>query len=492
MPTVTLTATADTYLKDGTDTICGSRATVVIGKSRIEHKFYHTLLRFDASAIPVGTLLESAVLTMRYVRGEPVGGVNLEIGRTCVRQEVDDWSEAQSNWRWYNRSSQKGWFIAGASAWDHVTNPLFSPDNADLVVDIRDLVQDAIDLRDGDVDIFIRYRDEVTVNGNALFASREHGTLDPPRLTLVYEPTIFTLTVTDDGNGTVALDPETPQNTYPEGTVVTLTVTPDTYYAFDAWAGADAGDVTGTGTVADPYRITMDADKTIQATFAKATYTLTETEGANGSILVSKLGAEGGVTDNGDGTYTIDAGTSISIQISPDAGFQIDAVSSSTGLLEQTGAHVGPVTSYTKTWHVLPTSAMFQDEEITASFKAMHTLTLTEVNGADGVLEVSAIWEISWSEAEYPLFTETKSPQNTVGVFTVQPDPGYQALVEGDTATPFPWGEQGDATVWHVNKPDADLTITVTFTAIAVEQETDEGWFEYPLRTKPFTEEFNN
>ena len=58
--------------------------------------------------------------------------------------------------------------------------------------------------------------------------------------------------------------------------MVPLTATPDTGYSLSAWTGA----CTGTGACT----VTMDADKTVGATFAIQRYTLTVTLPTNGTI----------------------------------------------------------------------------------------------------------------------------------------------------------------------------------------------------------------
>jgi uncharacterized repeat protein (TIGR02543 family) len=70
----------------------------------------------------------------------------------------------------------------------------------------------------------------------------------------------YTLTVNIVGQGSVALNP--PGGTYPQGTGVCMTATPDTGWQFDGWSG----DLTGT---ANPGCITMNADKTVTATFSE-------------------------------------------------------------------------------------------------------------------------------------------------------------------------------------------------------------------------------
>jgi len=68
----------------------------------------------------------------------------------------------------------------------------------------------------------------------------------------------YTLTVTKVGNGTVTLVPA--GGTYNYGTVVTLTATPAAGYTFTGWSGDLAGRT-------NPTTITMDAGKTITATY---------------------------------------------------------------------------------------------------------------------------------------------------------------------------------------------------------------------------------
>lgn len=72
----------------------------------------------------------------------------------------------------------------------------------------------------------------------------------------------YTLTVSDDGNGSVTLDPT--GGTYASGTTVTLTPVPEAGYEFSGWTGPDAGDIVESGGV---YTIEMDADKSVTANF---------------------------------------------------------------------------------------------------------------------------------------------------------------------------------------------------------------------------------
>jgi hypothetical protein len=71
-------------------------------------------------------------------------------------------------------------------------------------------------------------------------------------------PAQYTLTVTIVGQGTVTLDPA--GGTYDNGTLVTLTAVPDSGCNFMGWSGALTGST-------NPETITMNADKTVTATF---------------------------------------------------------------------------------------------------------------------------------------------------------------------------------------------------------------------------------
>jgi hypothetical protein len=80
----------------------------------------------------------------------------------------------------------------------------------------------------------------------------------------------YKLTVTTEGSGTVELVP--PGEIYNEGTQVQLTAVPDASAVFSGWSR----DLSGSG---NPATITMDSDKSVQATFHNAS----EEESSNGN-----------------------------------------------------------------------------------------------------------------------------------------------------------------------------------------------------------------
>ncbi|MCI2229983.1 T9SS type A sorting domain-containing protein [Polaribacter sp. MSW13] len=81
-------------------------------------------------------------------------------------------------------------------------------------------------------------------------------------ITAIFSPIQRALNVTIVGGGTVTLaNGSSPNGNYAEGTVVTLTATPDAGYGFVDWSV----DATGTN---NPLSITIDSDKNITATFS--------------------------------------------------------------------------------------------------------------------------------------------------------------------------------------------------------------------------------
>jgi hypothetical protein len=114
----------------------------------------------------------------------------------------------------------------------------------------------------------------------------------------------YALTATTVGSGAVTKDPL--QTTYGCSQVVTLTAVPGSGYQFSAWGG----DLTGT---TNPATITMDAAKTVTATFTtvpEGTYTL----------LVNTVG--GGSVTKAPDQWPYNAGTVVTLTPVPDPGWK--------------------------------------------------------------------------------------------------------------------------------------------------------------------------
>ena len=92
--------------------------------------------------------------------------------------------------------------------------------------------------------------------------------------------TQHTLAVNVVGSGSVAKDPD--KTTYNNGEVVALSATPVAGWSFSSWSGA----CTGSGACS----VTMDASKTVTATFTQNVYTLTVNTVGSGSVTRSNPG----------------------------------------------------------------------------------------------------------------------------------------------------------------------------------------------------------
>jgi uncharacterized repeat protein (TIGR02543 family) len=90
---------------------------------------------------------------------------------------------------------------------------------------------------------------------------------------------ILTCQASPAGAGFVSASPPSADNAYSTGTVVTLTATPATGYTFTSWSGGATG-------TANPRTITMDADKTVTATFTSLTTILGDVDG-NGTVTMA-------------------------------------------------------------------------------------------------------------------------------------------------------------------------------------------------------------
>ena len=115
--------------------------------------------------------------------------------------------------------------------------------------------------------------------------------------------TQYNLTVTAGTGGSVS----TSGGTYDDGTIVTVTATPNDGYEFVGWNGSDSTNAT--------IDITINSDTTLEALFseiqstaATTQYNLTVTAGTGGSVSTS------------GGTY--DDGTTVTITATPDDGYE--------------------------------------------------------------------------------------------------------------------------------------------------------------------------
>lgn len=137
----------------------------------------------------------------------------------------------------------------------------------------------------------------------------------------------LSITKTGTGAGTVTSSPagincgSDCSESYNANTAVTLTALPDTNSTFAGWSGA----CTGTGTC----NVTMNADKTVTATFTLKTYTITTSAGTGGSISPS-------------GNVPVNHGSNQTFTITPNSGYRVADV-------KVDGISQGALSSYTFT-----------------------------------------------------------------------------------------------------------------------------------------------
>jgi hypothetical protein len=232
---------------------------------------------------------------------------------------------------------------------------------------------------------------------------------------------IYTLTVSNDGNGSVSRAPLGP--TYNHGTTVTLTPVPNTNYQFLSWSGTNAADINYSAGV---YTILMDGNKSIKANFIEiATYTLTASSSGNGSVTLNPTG----------GTYAV--GTTVTLTPAPNANYHF---------VSWTGPNVGDIINTGGVYTIV----MNGNKSVTANF-AINTYTLTYAAGAGGSLTGDTSQTIDYGEDGTAV--------------TAVPDAGYHFVNWSDTSTDNPRTDTNVTTNISVTANFAINTYTLTYAA---------------------------
>ena len=133
-------------------------------------------------------------------------------------------------------------------------------------------------------------------------------------------PTAYTLTVikVGTGDGTITSSPsglhcgEVCTASFKEGTVVTLTATPNGNSSFEAWSG----DLMGT---TNPRSLMMDRDRTVTVTFTRIAYIITGSVTVGGAGLegVTMAGLPGNPLTDASGAYSATVNYGSNITVSP-------------------------------------------------------------------------------------------------------------------------------------------------------------------------------
>ena len=149
-------------------------------------------------------------------------------------------------------------------------------------------------------------------------------------------PAQFTLSLSTVGSGTITANPQPVSGTYTAGTVVNLSATPAANFQFAGWSGACSG--------SGACSVTMDAGKSVTATFAVKQFVLTLGTVGSGTITASPPPVSG--------TYA--AGTVVSLTATPAAGSQFSGWSGACTGTSTCNVTMNAARSVTATFAVLP------------------------------------------------------------------------------------------------------------------------------------------
>ncbi len=218
----------------------------------------------------------------------------------------------------------------------------------------------------------------------------------------------YTLTVSYAGNGTGSVLLNPPGPSYAAGTLITLTATPLISSTFVGWSG----DVSGTSS---PITVTMDANKTITATFAINTYVITPTAGANGSITPAT-------------PQTVNYGASQTFTIMSNTGYHITDVGVD-------GVSQGAIDLYAFT-------NVTANHTISAAF-AINTYVITPTAGANGNITPSTPQTVNSGASQ---------------TFTITPNTGYHIADVGVDGI-----SQGAIDLYAFTNVTANHTISAAF-----------------------------
>lgn len=182
-PTVTLNPVADTYIRGGSTSNFGSSPELRLGRDN-GGPYMLSLLRFDISAIPSGSLINSA--TLRWYQSGNRRTQTVAVGAYEITQ---DWTESGANWNTAD----------GTTAWSPVSGGTYNTPAIDSVSvttgnygwyewNITPLVQEWVDGVSQNYGVQMNFS---TINAGtyAIFTSRE-GTVAAEQPQLVVDFTM--------------------------------------------------------------------------------------------------------------------------------------------------------------------------------------------------------------------------------------------------------------------------------------------------------------
>jgi uncharacterized repeat protein (TIGR02543 family) len=389
----------------------------------------------------------------------------------------DSWSTALPTWKWVYQTFKKplladaGYGAGGAGTgydarWDDVTN-------------LTNRINDGV--------IGIAQVNPSSDWATTISNNRPKLPLPPSCLSV----STYTLALSSTTNGSIAASPVQPAGGYSSGDVVTITATPNTGYQLSGWTGA----CSGTGACS----VTMDANKTVGATFSAGSGTTNIllngdfSNGANSWNLGIYGGAATGAVVNGEyvttptvagsacwyfqftqGNLTLEQGKTYTLS------FQARAASSRP-INVVVGMSVGPYSRYMGDIDTTLSTTMQTFTKTFTMTAATTTDARVEFNSAlsavqwtlDNVTLVAGTGSSSASIAKYSL-TLSGTTNGSIAPSSAQPTGGYDSgTVVAVTATPSTgyqfagWTGACSGTGACSVTMDANKTVGASFSVIA-------------------------
>ena len=280
--TVNLVPSADNYISGYSTSMNNNYgASTTIKSTRDADNPRGTLFKWDVSSIPSNASVSSASLTL-YISTAAAQTYNLYNMRRDWVEGTGASSVTNDGATWYTYDGVTGhtWGANGAAdtTTDRFDANLWGADTTSFATTGSKMVSfntNGLAVVQGWIAGTLsnygltmqNYSTSTTINDDLQLASRENATVaNRPKLNITYcvPAANYTLSVTNDGHGTVTVSPESA--TYEYGTTVTLTPVPNSGYQFAYWSGANAEDPTDNGN--GTWSLFMDSDKVITANFS--------------------------------------------------------------------------------------------------------------------------------------------------------------------------------------------------------------------------------
>ena len=279
--TVNLVAAEDTYMSGYNPTYNYGGVNLLKSTVNSSGTSRGALLKWDiaGAAIPSDATVSSASMTL-YVSTASSATYNLyNMRRSWVEGTLTTGAANTTSANWNTYDGSNTWGTGGAAntssdrynanMWGAGTTSFSSTGSktVNLNTDGVSVVQGWINGSTTNYGVTIQNYSTTSGSDDLQVSSSENTTVaNRPKLNITYcvgGATTHTLSISNDGHGTVTVNPD--QATYAYGTVVTLTPVANSLYEFSTWSGADAEDPSDNGN--GTWSLVMDSNKSITANF---------------------------------------------------------------------------------------------------------------------------------------------------------------------------------------------------------------------------------